>query len=105
LCTELAETGQTGGNEERWGPYGGHPRKHLTDDERRALQLLAFSPRGATEDALVLAHGFDRDMLTGLVAGKLAKRYRVTVTAGGRTTGVTVTYMRIMAAGRKAIEE
>jgi hypothetical protein len=43
-------------------------------------------------------------MLTGLVAGKLAKRYRVTVTAGGRTTGVTVTYMRIMAAGRKAIE-
>ena len=101
----MAETGQTGGNEERWGPYGGHPRKHLTDDERRALQLLAFSPRGATEDALVLAHGFDRDMLTGLVAGKLAKRYRVTVTAGGRTTGVTVTYMRIMAAGRKAIEE
>ena len=69
----------------------------------RALQLLAFSPRGATEDALLLAHGFGRDMLTGLVAGKLAKRYRVTVTAGGRTTEVTVTYMKIMAAGRKAI--
>ena len=52
----------------------------------------------------MLTHEFDRDMLTGLVAGKLAKRRRVTVTAGGRTTGVTVTYMKIMAAGRKAIE-
>jgi hypothetical protein len=81
----------------------GHPRK-LTEDERRALQLLAFSPHGATEDALVLAHGFDRDMLTGLLDAKLVKRYRVTVTAPGRMTGVTVIYLKILAAGRKAVE-
>jgi hypothetical protein len=68
----------------------GRPRK-LTEDERRALQMLAFIAHGATEDALVLAHGFDRDMLTGLLDAKLVKRYRVTVTAGGRMTGVTVT--------------
>jgi hypothetical protein len=66
--------------------------------------LLAGRPRGATEEALVLGHGFKLPMLAGLVAGKLAKRYCVTVTAGGRTTGVTVTYMKIIAAGRKAIE-
>jgi len=83
----------------------GRPRKHLTDGERRALHLLAFSPWGATEDALVLAHGCDHEMLTGLVDAKLAKRYHVTVTARGRTTGVTVNYMKILAAGRKAIEE
>ncbi len=83
----------------------GRPRKSLTDDERRALQVLAINPCGASEDALVLAYGCDHDTLTSLVDAKLAKRYHVTVTARGRTTGVTVTYMKVMAAGRKAIEE
>ena len=83
----------------------GRPRKRVTDDERRALQVLAVNPCGATEDALVLAHGCDHGILTGLVDAKLARRYRMTVTARGRTTGVTVTYMKILAAGRKAIEE
>jgi hypothetical protein len=30
--------------------------RHLRSERRRALQLLATSPRGATEDLLVLAH-------------------------------------------------
>ena len=51
------------------------------------------------------AHGFKLQMLDDLVRARLAKRYCVTVTAGGRTTGVTVTYIKIMAAGRQAIEE
>jgi len=42
-------------------------------------------------------------MLAELVRAKLAKRYVLTVGAGGRMTGVT--YMMILAAGRKAIEE
>jgi hypothetical protein len=83
----------------------GRPRKCVKDDERRALQLLAFNPHGATVAALVFGHGFDLQMLDDLVRAKLAKRYCVTVTAGGRTTGVTVAYMKVMAAGRKAIEE
>ena len=82
----------------------GHPRKRLAEDERRVLQFLASSPCGATEDALVLTHGSDRDTLTGLVDAKFAKRYHVMVTAGGRTTGVRVTYMTITGAGRRAIE-
>jgi len=77
------------------------PQKHLTDDERRAPQLLAVNPHGATVEALVLGHGFKLQMLDDLVRARLAKRYRVTVTADGQTTGVTVTYMKIMAAGRK----
>jgi hypothetical protein len=83
----------------------GRSRKHLTEDERRALQLLAFNPDGATVAALVFGHGFKLQMLDDLVRARLAKRYCVTVRAGGRTTGLTVTYVKIMAAGRKAIEE
>ena len=82
----------------------GRSRKHLTEDEHRALQVLAFNPHGATV-ALVFGHGFKLQMLDDLVRARLAKRYCVTVRAGGRTTGVTVTYIKIMAAGRKAIEE
>jgi len=44
-------------------------------------------------------------MLDDLVRARLAKRYCVTVTAEGRTTGISVAYMKIMAAGRKVIEE
>jgi hypothetical protein len=42
-------------------------------------------------------------MLAELVRAKLAKRYTLTVIARGRMTGVT--YMMILAAGRKAIAE
>ena len=53
----------------------------------------------------MLGHGCKLQMLTDLVDAKLAKPYRVTVTTDGRTTGVTVTCMKITAAGRMAIEE
>jgi len=78
-------------------------KRHPTEDEHRALQLLARNPRGANEEVLTLSHGFNLQMLTGLVQAKLAKRYRVTVKAGTRTIGVS--YMIITAAGRKAIGE
>jgi hypothetical protein len=78
------------------------PQKpHPTEDEHRVLQLLAGSPCGATEEALVLRHGFKLRMLTNLVRAKLAKRGRVTVKAGGRT--IEVAYMIITAAGRRAL--
>ena len=47
--------------------------RHLRSERRRALQLLASSSRGATEDLLVLADGFSRDMLAGLVLAGLAR--------------------------------
>jgi hypothetical protein len=37
----------------------------LTDEQRRALQLLARSPNGCTE-ALILAHGFELLQSLGL---------------------------------------
>ena len=45
------------------------------------LPLVHAAP---TEEVLVLAHGFDSDMLAELVRAKLAKRYVLTVRAGGR---------------------
>jgi hypothetical protein len=84
----------------------GEPRvagkRLLTEEERRALELLAGNPRGATEEVLVLGHGFKLQMLAGLVRAKLVKRCRVTVKAGTRTIGVT--YMIITAVGRKAVK-
>ena len=62
---------------------------------------FAAEQRGTTE-ALMLAHGFTQRMLTGLVRAGLAMRYRMPLTAGGRT--IEVTYVMIAAAGRMAIE-
>jgi hypothetical protein len=42
------------------------PMAKLTDEQRRALQLLARSPNGCTE-ALMMAHGFEVAMLSRLV--------------------------------------
>jgi hypothetical protein len=47
----------------------GTPR--LSADQRQALELLASDPHGATEQLLVVAHGFDSDMIAGLVGSGL----------------------------------
>ena len=51
---------------------------------RRALELLASSPHGATEKLLVVAHGFDGDMIAGLVSAGLATAEREMIKAGGK---------------------
>jgi DNA-binding IclR family transcriptional regulator len=67
------------------------PRKrHLGPKASRALEFLANRPSGVAE-ALMLARGFSRRMLLGLVREGL-----VTLRAGGK--------MQITAAGRSAIE-
>jgi hypothetical protein len=45
-------------------------------EQRRALKLLGSIPYGLAEDLLVLAHGFDRDMIAGLVRTGLARARR-----------------------------
>jgi hypothetical protein len=72
----------------------------LTDEQRRALRLLARSPNGCTE-ALMLAHGFELAMLEQLALGGLTRVDVHDTIAGGRP--VKVTWMRITAAGRKAL--
>jgi len=74
----------------------------LTAERRRALEMLAADRQG-TSEALMLAHGLTRRMLTGLVRAGVAMQYRLPVRAGGRT--VVVTHMMITAAGRCALGE
>jgi hypothetical protein len=65
--------------------------------------MLASDPHGATEELLMLAHGFDSDMIAGLVRSKLATARREIVKAGRKT--VEVVRIRITALGWQAIEE
>ena len=76
-------------------------KKRLTAERRRALELLASIPRGATE-ALLLAHGFPRETLTELMSGGFATVTAETMRAGGQT--INVERYRITDAGRKTIE-
>jgi hypothetical protein len=78
------------------------PRKRLLNpQQRRALQLLASCPYGAT-DALMLARGCTRRTLAGLVRAKLATAWHEIAKAGDKT--VDVGRVRITAAGRWAVE-
>ena len=81
-------------------------KRRLSPQPRRTvelLKLLASSPYGATEALLVRAHGFDGDMVAGLLRAELATAERETMKAGAKP--VEVVRLRITAAGRKAIEE
>jgi hypothetical protein len=81
-------------------------KRRLSQQPRRTLELLrllASSPHGATEALLVRAHGFDSDMVAGLVRVGLAIAERETMKAGAKP--VEVVRFQITTAGRKAIEE
>ncbi len=76
------------------------PRKHyLGAQQRRALQLLAGSPFGATE-ATMFATGFRRRVLTGFIRAGLATVQRENVKAGSQVAG----RVRITEVGRRALE-
>jgi hypothetical protein len=75
--------------------------RSLSREQRGALALLANFPNGITEELLALAHGFDRDMIAGLVHEGLATEGPEIVS--GRTT-IEVVRIRISDAGRRAIE-
>jgi hypothetical protein len=74
----------------------------LSDEQRRALRLLARSPNACTE-ALMMAHGFESGMLGDLVLDRLAVAVDHSTMVGRRR--VKVTWLRITAAGRRAIAE
>jgi hypothetical protein len=78
------------------------PRVSLSQDRRRALQLLASTPRGTTEDLLVLAHGFSRDTVAGLVLAGLLTVVTETLRVSGPT--VKVERVTITDDGRSALE-
>jgi hypothetical protein len=75
----------------------------LSAEQRRALALLASNLDGIIEELLVLAHGFNRDMIAGLVEAGLATAQREILAASDRTT-IDVVRIRISDAGRRALE-
>jgi hypothetical protein len=74
----------------------------LSDEEQRALSLLAGSPDGCTT-SIMMAHGFTPETLADLVRHSLAATRPETVRTGG--TSIEIVKMHITAAGRKAIAE
>ena len=77
-------------------------RRRLNPMRRRALELLASRSNGVTKKLLVHAHGFDTDMIAGLVRTGLATAERESVNGRGKT--IEVVRIRITEAGRRAIE-
>jgi hypothetical protein len=76
--------------------------QHLEVEQRRALKMLAGSAHDVTEDLLVLAHGFDSDMIAGLIRAGFATARRENIRAGRES--VEVVRIRITDAGRQALE-
>jgi hypothetical protein len=74
----------------------------MTEDERHLLELLAGSADGTT-DALLVAHGFEFDLMARLVRERLATATPERVFAGGKP--VEVTRIKITDAGRRALLE
>jgi hypothetical protein len=72
----------------------------MTDEERRMLALLADNANGST-DALLVAHGFDFDLIARLVRERLATATPERTFGGGNP--VEVTRVRITDAGRRAL--
>jgi hypothetical protein len=74
----------------------------MTADERRLLDLLAASDDGCTE-AILLAHGFARELIDSFVSAGLATATVVRAFAAGRA--IEFTRVRITDAGRRALAE
>ena len=68
---------------------------------RRALELLASLPEGATE-ALLMAHGFESTVIAGLVESGLANWTIEVVLAGD--CPIDVRRLRLTDSGRNAME-
>lgn len=82
---------------------GALPKKRrLSPSRRRALELLAGSPHGATKETLVLVHGISPDTIAGLVRTGLATARHETAKADSKT--ISTKRHRITNAGRMALE-
>ncbi len=77
------------------------PKPRLSADQREALELLASDPQGATDELLVLVHGFDSNMIADLVESGLAMARLENMKAGSRA--IEVVRIRITSAGRNAL--
>jgi hypothetical protein len=76
-------------------------RPRLTPEQREALELLASDPQGATDELLVLVHGFDSNMIADLVESGLAMARLENMRAVSRA--IEVVRIRITGAGRDVL--
>jgi hypothetical protein len=79
-------------------------KRRLSPQPRRTLELLdllAISPRGATEALLVRVHGFTIDMIIGLIRSGLATTERENMASAAPDE---VVHIRITEAGREALK-
>jgi hypothetical protein len=74
----------------------------MSDEQRRALEVLARHPDGCAE-AVPLADGLHVGQLTALAFDGLAEMQRTVGDIGGRQR--TVAWIKITEEGRKAIAE
>jgi hypothetical protein len=72
-------------------------------EQRRALQLLASIPFGATETIMLAQHGFTRRTVANLLHAGLATIERASVNTECQAIGAG--RIRITAAGRSALED
>jgi hypothetical protein len=77
-------------------------KRAIRDEQRRVLRLLARSSNGHTE-AMLLAHGFNNEMLGRLLLDGLATATPQIVKPGKRP--LRVVRMRITDAGRQALTQ
>jgi hypothetical protein len=75
----------------------------LSREQRRALEVLADTPRCVSEEMLVVVHGFSAEMIAGLVLAGLAMVGTETKKAPRGLT-LTVERIRITDDGRRALE-
>ena len=78
------------------------PRPQLSQEQRRALELIAETPRGCTEDTILVVHGFQSTVLGGLIRDGLATSKPELVDASGRL--IKVVRVNITDAGRQALK-
>jgi hypothetical protein len=69
----------------------------LSREQRGVLALLANFPHGITEELLVLAHGFDRALIAGLLHEGLATVQREVVSS------IEMVRIKITDVGRTAL--
>jgi hypothetical protein len=81
-------------------PAAASRRANQTDEQRRALRIIARHPHGCDE-AIILAHGFRLTMLAELVLAGFALATPRDTRAGSKP--MMVVWMTITAAGQKAI--
>jgi hypothetical protein len=76
----------------------------LTAEQRRALRVLADAGQNGATEAIMMACGFRREMLAGLVLAELATVVTRMIRAAGATT-MKIDHYLITDDGRAALGE